>query len=111
VIGPRDAPWLIVDAKYKNPLRETWGKEYFHNEDLYQAFTYAAALSAPAVLVYPKVDEDIDVEFQAGTHRLRVVSVPLNRSVRESSWVSRLLATAAHYSELIVSGAAGGRSI
>jgi 5-methylcytosine-specific restriction endonuclease McrBC regulatory subunit McrC len=21
VIGPRDAPWLIVDAKYKNPLR------------------------------------------------------------------------------------------
>jgi len=45
----------------KNPLRESWGKEYFHNEDLYQAFTYAAALDAPAVLVYPRVDRDVDV--------------------------------------------------
>ena len=63
VIGPRDAPWLIVDAKYKNPLRESWGREYFHNEDLYQAFTYSAALDAPAVLVYPRVDRDVDVRL------------------------------------------------
>jgi 5-methylcytosine-specific restriction endonuclease McrBC regulatory subunit McrC len=80
VIGPRDAPWLIVDAKYKNPLRETWGKEYFHNEDLYQAFTYATALGAPAVLVYPRVDQDVDVMLESGEREVRIATVDLMAS-------------------------------
>lgn len=37
--GPCEPRWLVIDAKYKDPLRGTWGKQYFHNEDLYQAFT------------------------------------------------------------------------
>jgi len=77
VIGPRDTPWLIVDAKYKNPLRESWGKEYFHNEDLYQAFTYAAALDAPAVLVYPRVDRDVDVTARSPACSTRVIALDL----------------------------------
>jgi len=77
VIGPRDAPWLIVDAKYKNPLRESWGKEYFHNEDLYQAFTYAAALDAPAVLVYPRVDRDVDVAVGSTTCAVHINTIDL----------------------------------
>jgi 5-methylcytosine-specific restriction enzyme subunit McrC len=81
VIGPHDAPWLIVDAKYKKPLRENWGKQYFHNDDFYQAFTYAVALSAPAVLVYPRVDQDVDVTFEVGGHELRVVAVDLSEMV------------------------------
>jgi len=80
VIGPRDAPWLIVDAKYKNPLRESWGKEYFHNEDLYQAFTYAAALDAPAVLVYPRVDRDVDVTVHVQGQLVRVAQAELAES-------------------------------
>jgi len=77
VIGPREAPWLIVDAKYKDPMRWREGKQYFHNEDLYQAFTYAAALDAPAVLVYPRVDRDVDVEIGAGGHGVRIMSLSL----------------------------------
>jgi 5-methylcytosine-specific restriction endonuclease McrBC regulatory subunit McrC len=60
VIGPRDAPWLIVDAKYKNPLRWHRDRQYFHNEDLYQALTYATTLDAPALLGYPRVGWDVD---------------------------------------------------
>ena len=76
VIGPRDAPWLIVDAKYKNPLIEHHG-DRFRNSDLYQAFTYAAALGAPAVLVYPKVDQEVDVTFETSGHEARIMTVDL----------------------------------
>jgi 5-methylcytosine-specific restriction enzyme subunit McrC len=81
VIGPHDAPWLIVDAKYKKPLRENWGKQYFHNDDLYQAFTYATALGALAVLVYPKVDENVDVTFEAGGYEARIVTIDLREPI------------------------------
>lgn len=78
VIGPRDAPWLIVDAKYKTPLRGSWGKEYFHNEDLYQAFTYAMMLDAPAVLVYPRVDRNVDTNLARRANRVRVLTLDLS---------------------------------
>jgi 5-methylcytosine-specific restriction enzyme subunit McrC len=77
VIGPRDAPWLIVDAKYKNPLRWRGGTQYFVNEDLYQAFTYAAALDAPAVLVYPRVDRGVDVTLDPSLHAVQIRTVDL----------------------------------
>ncbi len=76
VIGPHDAPWLIVDAKYKNPLIEHHG-DRFRNTDLYQAFTYAAALNAPAVLVYPRVDRDVDVVFETSRHETTIMTVNL----------------------------------
>jgi len=77
VIGPRDAPWLIVDAKYKNPLRWREGKQYFHNNDLYQAFTYAAALDAPAVLVYPRVARDVDTTVENDGTSVRILALDL----------------------------------
>jgi len=76
VIGPRDDPWLIVDAKYKNPLIEHYG-DRFRNSDLYQAFTYAAALDAPAVLFYPCCGRDIDVAFEIDGSLVRVLAVDL----------------------------------
>ena len=76
VIGPKAAPWLIVDAKYKNPLIEHHG-DRFRNTDLYQAFTYAAALDAPTVLVYPRVDRHVNVAIETGEHGTRVVTVDL----------------------------------
>ena len=79
VIGPRDAPWLIVDAKYKNPLIEHHGGR-FRNSDLYQAFTYAAALDAPAVLVYPRVDENVDVMLESGEREVRIATIDLMAS-------------------------------
>jgi len=84
VIGPHDAPWLVVDAKYKKPLIEHHGAR-FRNPDLYQAFTYAAALDAPAVLVYPKVDEDIKVALEAGGHEARAMSIDLTLVASEHS--------------------------
>lgn len=89
VIGPREAPWLIVDAKYKNPLRQSWGKEYLHNEDLYQAFTYAAALDAPTVLVYPKVDRDVAVHLESSSLRVKLVTAGMIRG--QSPWVEDVL--------------------
>ena len=77
VIGPHDVPWLIVDAKYKKPLLEHYG-DRFHNADLYQAFTYAAALGAPAVLLYPKVDQEVDVAFEVGRHQVRLMAVEID---------------------------------
>ena len=79
VIGPRDDPWLIVDAKYRKPLLENWEKQYFHNDDLYQAFTYAAALDAPVILVYPKVDQDIEVALKVEEEEVRIVSIDLGK--------------------------------
>lgn len=84
VIGPHDAPWLVVDAKYKKPLIEHHG-DRFRNPDLYQAFTYAAALDAPAVLVYPKVDEDIKVALEVGGHEARAMSIDLTLVASEHS--------------------------
>jgi len=80
VIGQRDAPRLIVDAKYKKPLQEHYG-DRFHNPDLYQAFTYAGALGVPAVLVYPRVDQDIDVTFEVGGCDARIVVMDLREPV------------------------------
>lgn len=79
VIGPRDTPWLIVDAKYKNPLIEHHG-DRFRNSDLYQAFAYAVALNAPAVLVYPKVDRDVDALFETARHSIEIKVVSLETS-------------------------------
>jgi 5-methylcytosine-specific restriction enzyme subunit McrC len=76
VIGPPGAPWLIVDAKYKQPLIEHHGERY-RNPDLYQAFTYAVALSAPAVLIYPRCNQNIDVTFEAHSNMVRVLAIDL----------------------------------
>lgn len=83
VVGPRDAPWLIVDAKYKNPLVEHHGNR-FRNSDLYQAFTYAVALDAPAVLVYPRVDRGVDATVELPGKVVRMAAVDLtDRSIRD----------------------------
>jgi 5-methylcytosine-specific restriction endonuclease McrBC regulatory subunit McrC len=76
IVGPPAAPWLIVDAKYKKPLIEHHGAR-FRNSDLYQAFTYAVALAAPAVLVYPRCGQDIDVTFETNGNAVRVLTVDL----------------------------------
>lgn len=90
IVGPRDAPWLIVDAKYKNPLIEHHG-DRFRNTDLYQAFTYATALDAPAVLVYPRVDRDVNVALEMQVQEVSMVSLDLRDAMSELSSVGRCL--------------------
>lgn len=38
---------------------------------------YAAALGAPAVLVYPRADEDMDVTFEAGGNEVGILTIDL----------------------------------
>ena len=93
VIGPRDAPWLVVDAKYKNPFIEHHG-DRFRNSDLYQAFTYAAALDAPAVLVYPRVSRDADVTLELLSEKVRILTVDLTEFSRLLNTLGDLIAEA-----------------
>jgi len=72
---------LSKHSDHKNPLRWREGKEYFHNEGLYQAFTYAAALDAPAVLVYPRVDWDVDVTLDVAGSVVKIETASLQAGV------------------------------
>lgn len=78
VVGPRERPWLVVDAKYKRPTTERREAERFVSGDLYQAFTYAVALRAPVVLVYPQVDEEVDARLELAGHTVHVRTVDLS---------------------------------
>lgn len=72
ILGPREVPWLVADAKYKRPTVEHREAERFLSGDLYQALTYAAALRAPVVLVYPQVDEAVEAVLALGEHQVTV---------------------------------------
>ena len=76
VLGPRDTPWLIVDAKYKNPLVYNYG-DRLRNTDLYQALTYAVALDAPVVLVYPRLEQNVDVVLRTSDYETRIITIDL----------------------------------
>ncbi len=79
VLGRREAPWLVVDAKYKRPTVEHWEAERYLSTDLYQAFTYAVALRAPVILVYPEVEEPIDATLALADHTVKVRTVDIGR--------------------------------
>lgn len=94
VIGPIEAPYLIVDAKYKNPLRNDRGGKYLKNEDLYQAFAYGTALSAPVVLVYPRCESGVCLALEMLRRTARVLTVDLTAGA-PWSWPSFLQAVGA----------------
>jgi len=79
VVGSWEEPWLVVDAKYKRPMTEYRDMERFLSDDLYQAFTYAVALGAPVVLVYPKVDEAVDAQLELTGYNVHVRTVDIGR--------------------------------
>ncbi len=79
VVGPRERPWLVVDAKYKRPTIAHREGERFLSGDLYQAFTYAVALRAPVVLVYPQVDGAVRATLAMGEHEVMVCTVDVGQ--------------------------------
>lgn len=79
VIGPRSAPRLVVDAKYKRPTSSHWETERFLASDLYQAFTYAAALRVSVVLVYPQVEGELEITLGLDDHRVLVCPADIGR--------------------------------
>lgn len=104
-IGPRDRPWLVVDAKYKRPTVEHRGAERFQSGDLYQAIAYALALGAPVVLVYPQVDRAFRTTVVVREHRITIATVDLG-----AEGVNGLRALAADLrAELVPMNASGSR--
>ena len=78
VIG--DPPELVIDTKYAAPeLQNQYGGQSFRNEHVYQVVFYALSLGCPAVLVYPKVERDIDVAFDVEGIRVTLLTVDLSK--------------------------------
>lgn len=62
VVG--DPPRLVIDTKYSRPeVRNQYGGLSFQNSHIYQAAFYGLSLGCPAILVYPKVKRDVNVNF------------------------------------------------
>jgi len=88
LLGPRDDPWSVLDAKYLDPIRMHRGQPVFSNPNLYQMVTYCVALRCPGVLVYPRVSEDVDVTYEmagaAVTLRTVDLAMPSSRACGDS---------------------------
>jgi 5-methylcytosine-specific restriction enzyme subunit McrC len=77
LLGPRERPVLILDAKYLNAVGEHRGRPVFSNQNLYQMVTYCTTLGCPGILVYPRVSEDIDVTYEVSGTRVTLRTVDL----------------------------------
>jgi len=71
-------PQLVIDTKYaRAELTNQYGGWSFHNDHVYQVVFYALSLDCPALLVYPKVDRDIDVTFDIAGIPVSILTVGL----------------------------------
>lgn len=78
---------IIIDTKfYRQALVSHHGKEMVRPDHLYQLFAYiknAADHEAPhlyeGMLLYPSVDENLDLQYELQGHRISVRSINLNQ--------------------------------
>jgi 5-methylcytosine-specific restriction enzyme subunit McrC len=71
-------PILLIDTKYANAeTRNRFGGWSFRNENVYQAMFYAVSLHCPALLIYPRAAQDVDVTFDVEGMRISIVTVDL----------------------------------
>lgn len=82
---------IIIDTKFKNisQKRKMDPKIYgFRSKDIYQLYSYIRSQehekkknskTSEGILLYPSLDQDIDVEANFHGHRIRFVTVNLNR--------------------------------
>jgi 5-methylcytosine-specific restriction endonuclease McrBC regulatory subunit McrC len=78
-------PQLVVDTKYAKPLEQDrrWldngpvGRWAYKNEHIYQVAFYGLSLSCPALLVYPRDEQDVDATFDIKGVRVSLVTVDL----------------------------------
>jgi 5-methylcytosine-specific restriction enzyme subunit McrC len=73
-------PRLVIDTKYARALRPSQhGGWSYRSNGVYQAVFYALSLGCPALLVYPKDDVDVDVQFQIDQTQASIVTVDLQQ--------------------------------
>lgn len=77
LLGPRDAPTLVIDAKWAPPLQNHYGTMRLNNAHLYQLAAYCNGLDCDGVLVYPRFDTTVDTTYVFNGRRLRVLTVDL----------------------------------
>ena len=81
-LGPRERPFLVLDAKYLNAVGEHRGRPVFSNQNLNQMVTYCTTLGCPGIIVYPRVSEDIDATYEVSGTRVTLRTVDLATPAR-----------------------------
>lgn len=77
-IASADGKWkLVVDAKYRKPIEVGQYRRAFRNDNIYQIMAYSRMFGCPGLLVYPKVDQDIDISYRVGDMMIRIKTVDL----------------------------------
>ena len=84
---------IVVDTKYyQATLQESqFGKSSVHSANLYQLYAYLANIMRleggrrpiEGVLLYPTVSQSLDLEYRIHGHRVRILTVDLNRPWNE----------------------------
>ena len=78
-IAEQSGKWrLVIDAKYRNPIAFGQYRRAFRNENLYQILAYSRAFGCPGLLIYPRVDQDVDITYRVGEASIRIVTVDLS---------------------------------
>jgi 5-methylcytosine-specific restriction enzyme subunit McrC len=68
---------LVVDTKYQEPIISGRFGRAFRSDSIYQIVSYGHALGCPGIVLYPRVDEDVDVTYRLGSTTFRLLTVNL----------------------------------
>lgn len=78
---------IIIDTKYhRDAFSHNWGGKKFKSNNLYQIFAYlknsevkgGVHKNSDGILLYPKVDEEMDFEYIVQGHKIKVKTIDLN---------------------------------
>lgn len=84
ILGSAQKPLLVLDTKYKKPIVTGQFGRSFDNGNIYQIVTYAKAARCPGMLVYPQVDEPVDVWMKMDDIRFGITTIDLSGDVRQA---------------------------
>jgi len=68
---------LVIDAKYRNPIAIAQYRRAFRNDNIYQIMSYGRVFQCPGLLVYPRVDQDVDITYRVGDASIGIRTVNL----------------------------------
>jgi 5-methylcytosine-specific restriction enzyme subunit McrC len=83
VIGSRQRPRLVVDAKWSRAVTKRHGKWRYDTSHLAQIVTYCEGLDCDGALIYPLMDQPVNAtyEFRHG-RSIRIVTVDLHTDLQ-----------------------------
>jgi len=82
---------LIIDAKYyQETLKSNYNKEKIHSANLYQLFSYLlnqrnspSAYQTRGILIYPTIENEVDLEYWYDQHQIQIKTVNLNMNWKQ----------------------------